>query len=311
MADLELIVEPRVVKTRAEFSATAPAFSIALDGYVYGATFFDPTGPRLNLNHHEEVDRLSTLSTAGQVFNYLKAGLFEYFQQGHRPMAKVHVNDPDQDTSLSCWELWNHERITGYHSEPLISRLVFAQDKLDIFAGAYPFAPASEIMKDVFWIFQPYAEQRGKIATMDASGMRAIMEAVGARIDHYVIGKGEKLAVVVQDHFKMLRQGTGWSLVEETGPYARTGLYHAGIQAFVAYRGENKGSHQYSFGRFSPFVPFSLLKLYERLNQEEGITTNNSDRWGGGNTAGGSPRERGSVFAPDVLFEKVEKIMKG
>ena len=50
-------------KEWAEFCSTHPPYSIALDGYVSGASRFDGRGPWLNLDHHADVDRLATRAT--------------------------------------------------------------------------------------------------------------------------------------------------------------------------------------------------------------------------------------------------------
>ncbi len=311
MPSLELLVEPRVVKTWEQFCAEAPPYSIALDGYVQGPVRYDCKGPRLNLNHHEGIDRTSTLSTCGQTYNYIKAGLFTRFQQEGMPTAKIYINDPDQDTGLAVWLLQNHDRIEKYKDEPLLNRLLFAQNQLDIFAGAYPFDPTSELMLDLFWIFEPYATQRAAVSEMDAASMRSIVESIGSRINAYTLSKGKKLGVKVEEHYKSLHQGTGWFLVEEKGPYARTGLYHANILAFITYRGAAADSrHHYSLGRISPFVDFPLPQLYKELNRQEDIPAKATDCWGGSDIAGGSPRQAGSSFSPEQLFAIVEKIVK-
>ena len=306
---IDLIIKPRQVVSWEEFCRTVPPFSIGLDGYVRGAPQYDSSGPRLNLNHHEGVDRLATSSTSGQVFNYVKAELFRRFQEQGIPEAIIHINDPDQDTSLAVWLLRNHGRIERYKSEPLLSRLIFAQDKMDIFGGLYPFEPQEELMQELFWIFQPYSDARHRVPTMGTEEMRTIVEAVGSRIDVYSVGRGEKLAIDVRTHYEILHQGRTWSLVEEKGPHARTGLYHAGIHAFATYKGKTPANqHHYSLGKLSPFIEFSLTVIYDQLNQQEEIMDDDPDRWGGGDTQGGSPRNRGSQFAPQELFLAIEGI---
>lgn len=53
---VQLFVAPRHVMKWDHFVQASPSFSIALDGYVHGAPRFDSKGPRLNLNHHKDVD---------------------------------------------------------------------------------------------------------------------------------------------------------------------------------------------------------------------------------------------------------------
>jgi molecular chaperone GrpE len=50
-----------------EFCAAHGPYTIGLDGYVAAVSRFDPSGPRLNLDHHTEVDRLVTRATCAQV----------------------------------------------------------------------------------------------------------------------------------------------------------------------------------------------------------------------------------------------------
>ena len=43
---IQLIAEPRVVKTWNQFIKESPPYSIALDGYVSGAPNYQSSGPR-------------------------------------------------------------------------------------------------------------------------------------------------------------------------------------------------------------------------------------------------------------------------
>ena len=189
---INLHIEPGVTKTWETFCKDSPPFSIALDGYVKGQPRYEPKGPFLNLNHHEDVDRLATRSTGGQVYMYIKQRLFSTFQKEGIPYAHLFVNDPDQDTSLAVYLLKNHERISGERSEPLINRLLTAEDLLDTTAGAYPFSPESDLMRDVAWIFEPYTSVLPRLYEMDSLQMSLVIESVGERIGRYSMGKGEK-----------------------------------------------------------------------------------------------------------------------
>lgn len=62
-----------------EFITTYPVGSIALDGFVGRSPCFDANGPYLNANHHEDVNRLATLSTAQQIHMYIRMGLEKAF----------------------------------------------------------------------------------------------------------------------------------------------------------------------------------------------------------------------------------------
>ncbi len=285
-----------------------PAFSIAIDGYVKGPTRYNQVGPRLNLNHHEGVDRLSTRSTSGQMLMYIKQGLFKRFNEKGTPKAIIYRNDCDQDVSLTYWLAKNNERISHTKSEPLINRLVFAEDALDTTAGAYPLSLDSDLMRDVAWIFDPYTSVIRKVPSMNATEMDNVIDSIGARIDKYTLGKGEKLEPDAR--LEMLYSGVGWAMISETGFYARSKLLNSGTFAFITYRGESNGGHRYSLGKMSPFIDFPLQDLYKHYNEIEGISLEDTDKWGGGDTTGGSPRIRGSKMPAAQLASVTEQFIK-
>lgn len=306
---LELIVRPREVVRWKDF-LEFPGHAIALDGYVYGPTRFSQKGPHLNLNHHEEVDRLSTRSTSAQVMIMAKMGLCRRFREDGEFFARVYVNDPDQDTALAVWLLRNYERVVGVKGEPLINRLAFAVDMLDATAGSYPFDPESKLYGDVAWIFRPYTEARlsGYLASMSAGEMEAVIDAVGKRIDDYTMGKGEKRQL--DKRYERLIQSNEWALVREIGPDARTRMFMDGIYSFVSLRAREDGINIYSIGSLSPFEDFPLDVLYGALNEAEGISSEETDHWGGGNTIGGSPRWRGSKLSPEEVARVIDAALE-
>ncbi len=308
--DMQLHIEPRKVITWDEFVKTKPAYSIALDGYVHGAPRFDQNGPYANFNHHEEVDRLATRSTCGQVYVTIKQGLLDSFRPDGRVGGHLYVNDPDQDTCLAIWLLQNHERIEGQKSEPLINRLVYMEDMLDVTAGAYPFDPSSKTMRKLGWIFEPYTNARvtGRLARMDEYEMRTVIEAVNDRISTHVLGDGGE--VEPDTRYERIGGEAGWAMITEIGAHARTKLFAEGIKAFVSVRENNNGSYTYSIGKMSPFVTFPVEELYAVLNRAEGISEGNPDCWGGGNTIGGSPRNNGSRLNPRELENVINDFLK-
>lgn len=77
---INLNVEPNTPPlTQAEFIQQKGPFSVALDGYAYGAPWFDENGPKVNFNHHEEVDRLATAATCEQVLTAIRSGFLIRF----------------------------------------------------------------------------------------------------------------------------------------------------------------------------------------------------------------------------------------
>jgi hypothetical protein len=234
----------------------------------------------------------------------INMGLFDTFRQKGVPTAYIYVNDPDEDTCLAWWLLRNNEQVRN-HANPRINRLVYCEDRLDCTAGAYPFGD-TKMRRMMAWIFDPYNEPRfkGKVAQMDASEMRNVIEAVALRIDDHFFGVSGELPL--EGHYERIGGGADWTLVKETGSASRMAMYNDGIKAFAALVAEKPdGSRVYTLGRRSIWVPFDIPALYARLNQEEGDIVGPTNRWGGSDIIGGSPRETGSRIAPARLQEIV------
>ncbi len=301
---IELVIEPRRTMGWDDFLRAAPPRSLALDGYVAGAPRFDRATKKLSLNHHEGVDRLGTRCTASQLFMHLKKGLFSLFTGDDGLEVRLYVNDPDQDVCLATWLAYNHERITGERSEPLINRLLFIEDALDVTAGVYPYPLKSKIMREQAWIFEPYTASRSRLGMMDEAGMRAIIESVHQRITAYTLGNGSQTAP--DDRFQLLYRGRGWLLIEEEGTYARSRLAQQGYGGCVVLRGERRGRYDYTLCELNYENPLNLPRLYDLLNEAEQIPRRAKDRWGGSDTVGGSPREKGSGLAPDELARLID-----
>lgn len=306
---IKLIAQPRVVKTWNQFCKESPAYSIALDGYVSGPTKYDIKNARLNLNHHEGVDRLSTLSTCAQAYLRIKLGLFNKFKKNNEPEANIYVNDADQDTCLAFYLLSNHEKINKLKSRFLIAKLVDIIDKFDITGGMYPFNLNADIMKEVAWVFQPYTDARlsGILEEMNSEGMKALIYIICERIYKYSIGKSKKINLDAR--YKVIYSGKNWKMINEIGAHARTKIFLDGIKAFISVRKTKNDNYIYTLAKVSEFVKFPIEEFYNKLNKIEGASRSNN-KWGGSNTIGGSPREIGSKIKPRELIRIINSLMK-
>jgi hypothetical protein len=299
---IDLNIEPRKVYSWSDFKKKKPPYSIALDGFVNATTKRDPKGPYANFDHHSRAERLATRSTSEQVHMEIKLGLFDTFIKDEIPEAHIYVNDPDEDTCLAWWLLKNNDLVREY-SDSRINQLVYCEDRLDCTAGAYPFGDTS-MRRKMAWIFQPYHEARfnGRVAQMEEAEMRKIIEFVEDRIDRYFLDKSGELPL--KGNYETIGGGAGWTFTKETGPASRMAMYNDGITAFAALVVEKSdGSFVYTLGRRSVWTPFYLQKLYVRLNEEESHLVTDSNRWGGSDTIGGSPRDTGSRLSPERLQE--------
>lgn len=305
---IELHVDLQTL-TWAQFLNQTP-YSIALDGYVRGGPRFTYDrdgvlkGPYLNLNHHEEVDRLATRSTCAQVLMSLRQGLFQAFRDQHGPRAHVWVNDCDEDV-CTAWTLLNNHCLAEGAVNPLVNRLVAMEDALDCTAGAYPFPQDLPVLREMAWVFEPYRQFRlnGGLDKRDPAAFRAIIQDVELRILQHVTGKGKE--VPLDTRYELLGGNSRCSLVQEIGAQARTGMFSHGIRAFVSVRERPDGSNAYVIGKMSPFIPLDLLTLADDLNEEEHCPS--EDLWGGGDTIIGSPRKAGSKLSTDEILAHVSE----
>ena len=186
---IELVVRPGPALTREQFLAAHPAYSVALDGYVFGAPWLatTPDGPYRNFNHHETVDRSCTSATCEQARRAVILGFYDLFRRAGERTALLHVNDCDQDVCLATWILMNPDRA----SEPLVRIISQIVDLLDMSAGAFPMPHERDLLGEVRWVFDPYLRARPNLAGMPAAVMREVIRDVHHRLDQFVIGRAE------------------------------------------------------------------------------------------------------------------------
>lgn len=304
-------IVPGQVVSRDEFlSDKFPPNSIALDGFCKGGPFLDDANKgKFNFDHHDGILRLAARATCGQVQVALNLGLLDNFHQNGQIKGHLWVNDIDQDTALAIWLLLN----PSHASSASINALVNVEGNLDATAGSYPYFPNLNVMESIFWIFQPYDQLRteGKLASLSASEMLILLQALMDNIMKYAIGQGQKIGADMR--YELIKSGTGWAMVKEIGRQARYGLFKDGINCYVIYLGQNsQGNHRFVIGKRSNMVSpvFNLIVFYAYLNMLEGISQSCNDCWGGSDSIGGSPRNSGSKFKPDELFDKIETKLK-
>jgi hypothetical protein len=309
---INLHVEPKQIPMDwEEFVGTKPKYSIALDGYVNVGPRFLASGPYLNLNHHEEVDRLATRATCAQTLLAIRQGLFTTFKQSTGAVANVYVNDCDEDVCTSWFLLKNHYLVNS-SMNPQINKLVHMEDLLDSTSGCYPFPADLDSLHKLAWVFNPYRSFRlnGGLNKKQASEYREVISDVERRIMAFINGAAE--SIEMDFSYEILGGGKSWKLVKETGSHGRAGIIADGVTAFISVREHSDGkTFTYTIGKISPFVNFDILGLYKHLNEVEFENQNQTkDIWGGGNLIGGSPRVNGSKLQPKQIEEIVNRFLE-
>lgn len=296
-----LRVLPRVSMSWEEFLATTPPRSIALDGVVRGGPRYDEATAHLNFDHHDNVVREATMSTAMQVFFAIKGGLIEALTVGDRADATIYINDTDQDTALAVWLLLNYKKFEGAQSIPHINRLLALTDRWDITGGAFPMNLDDALVRRHNWVFRPYTDLRksGGLAQATPEVMLDNLEAVLARLNCYLMGQSEE--VELDTRHVILYDSPQFKIVDEIGGNeARYFLFGQGMNAFISLVARRPdGRLVCTVGRRSRYIHFPVLKLYDDFNVAEGLTRETG--WNGSDIVGGSSRMNGSGLSWETL----------
>ncbi len=289
------------------FCATKPPFSVALDGYVVGAPRFDSQSPQINFNHHEEVSRLETRSTSGQVLIAIRQGLFLCFQQNGQPHAHMYVNDCDQDVCTSSTLLRNPDMLTL--PNPRLNRFVYLVDILDTTSGLCALPVQESVLGQHAWIFDPYIQFRlgGQIDKRNPIEFEDIINTVSSRILQHVAGN--ETSIPPDRRYELLGGETYWKMIREIGTYARCTLFEKGIRAIITVRERTDGKWNYTFCKAAQFIPLDISLIITTLNKLEGLTES-PDRHGGCNMTAGTSRNLGCAVPPKELEQIIKSLKK-
>jgi hypothetical protein len=306
---IKMIVEPGKTVKRKDFFRY-PEYSIAIDGYCEGSPGLSPDGLRLNINHHERCYRIATGASCAQALRHVKAKLYEGFSCGGKPHACLYVNDCDQDVQWATYILKHPQHV----DRPRLKAMVALADLLDMSAGFYPIKKRWHLVRKLLWVSEPYTEARadGRLTVMGAIDMEKLIEQTHRRIRDTLFGGGKEIEP--DTRLEVIEDFGRWQFINEIGRNARLGLAQKGITAFVALVGPfgpigpSEPVGRYVILRRSGFIRwFPTNKMFKRLNEAEGIASNDPDRWSGGDNGGGSPRKRLSRLTPEQVTAIVKE----
>lgn len=305
---VRLVVIPRKTVSWDEFVSTHPPYSIAIDGYCSGVTRMSDDGLHLNINHHEDCDRLATRSSCAQALMRVKMGLFDAFSVGDKRRAQLYANDCDQDVTWATYVLMHPDHV----DRTRLKALVQLEDLLDASAGLYPLKKRWHLLKKLLWISEPYTDARAdhSLFTMEAEEMTALIIKMHHRIRSTLYGRGEEIEP--DTSFEVIAEFPRWSFIREVGKHARIGVAQKGIKAFVSLLDCNKKVCRYVIMRRSRHIGwFPLERIRDRLNEAEGIAADAPDRWGGScDNVIGSPRQKGSSLQPREVLSIVQSVVE-
>ncbi len=250
-----------------------PEYSIALDGFIQGPAL-DNKNHRYSFDHHRGCIRFCTTATCVQAWTAILGGL-------DPQKYTIYCNDVDIDVCMAVWCFKNPDRCT----EPLVRKLVEAVGLGDMHAGAIPLNGMARI---VDWVAAPQTDSRrsGDYEKLSDGSLMTILESILHRISKYVDGEASAdiAEFETQNSYDIKRDKNGWVLVESSNPHVYSKLYRAGFDRIVLVRPQENGSNTVSIVKRTDFIDnFPLDKIFRYLNKLE-------KGWGGGTTAGGSPK---------------------
>lgn len=301
--DVKVKVEPGMVSSWSDFRAAAEPRTIAIDGRVEGPIERDLARVIINLNHHERIDRNSTLATCEQALRELRIGLFERLLVEGKPSAQIVANDCDEDVCTTVFIL-RHPEFARRVENPALNRLVDMEGVMDSTGGFYPWPEEYDILPEFFWVFEPYHRFRaeGGLTRKSPQEFTEVINAVEGRIIDHLCGQGG--SIELDTRYAKLGETGIVTLVQETGQHAKVGMLSDGLNAYISVRELPNGRYKYAVGRLSPYIDFDIPGFFARLNELEQCPAD--DCWGGGDTIGGSPRASDSALSPDSVMEIVK-----
>ena len=315
-----LVIHPRkVYKTFENFveDRSIRPYSIAVDGIVESQTekYKGKDGPYANYDHHDRGPEVR--ASCAQIYMDILRGYFEEeFKPDGTIQIDMHINDLDEDTLLSWWLLENYEKVLlskDSEIEERIIDLVTLEDFMDSTGGTLAIPERKAEQLD--WVFEEYNKSREAVTDMDRQQMEMLVPKVTGRISRYVDGKAERLQY--EGEYRIEEHGENWTIVKEVrdgktegNPKARRAICRAGIRDFATIIGEREnGSLVYSLFFSQIREDDEVRKVYQAINQKEkdkGTHVTESNKWGGSNTGGGSPRQTGSFLTPEELLSALE-----
>ena len=293
----------------------APSGTIYLDGAAQGGPFLNNEKDLLNLDHHEGCVRAFTLATCEQAMVAVRRGL-----DLQKRDWVVWANEPDLDTLLAIWILFNHMRLNDEDPEirTRVMPLVRLEGTIDVhglemqeLCGFPPEIQASvsgdlerlrsrevQLKKEERWKESDFLEYAADI-------LRAIDAMIySSRHFEKVIHVEELARAVTGDNQLAIayRSGRG---IYELEPYLRR-LHGKRLGVIILQQDPTT----YTLRLVNPFLPATLDRVYERLNLVDSSAGRwrSANRWGGSGEIGGSPRATGTALTPQQIAQACAQV---
>jgi hypothetical protein len=283
----------------------SPSGTIFLDGVAQCEPFMDHERQVYNLDHHEGCVRAFTLSACEQALVVCMKGIDLQSREWN-----IFANEPDLDTLLAIWILFNNARIGRQDSGQ--RRLLFALVRYEGVIDAIGLelkdlcALPPELMRKMQRVIDHLRtdelalKKEGRWAKTDyltyAAGMLHKIDQIFYKPSDFADYLGveelaridltdQRIAVVVEADMG----------IYEIEPHLNK-LY--GSRLGVVFL--KKGANSYTVRQMDLFMPVTLEAIYDRLNFVDAAVRYRTltNKWGGAADIGGSPRGTGTRLTP-------------
>lgn len=283
----------------------SPAGTIFLDGVAQCEPFMDHERQVYNLDHHEGCVRAFTLATCEQALVMYMKGLDLQSREWN-----IFANEPDLDTILAIWIILNHARIgqQDHSQRRILFSLIRYEGNIDALGLELKelCALPPDLMRKIQRVIDHLRsdeialKKEGRWAETDylmytASILHKI-DQIFYKASDFADYKGieelaridltdQRIAVVVEADMG----------IYEIEPHLNK-LY--GNRLGVVFL--RKSANTYTVRQTDLFMPITLEEVYERLNFVDPAVKSRTqtNKWGGANDIGGSPRESGTRLSP-------------
>lgn len=290
--------------------------TIFLDGVYDGAPFLDNEAKQYSLDHHAGCVRGFTLATCEQAVVLLLQGLPLSAGMWH-----VYINDPDLDSMLAAWVLFNHiellknERALLAVAMPMI-RLEGVIDAHGIDKQILAAMPPEQIKATKARLDKLMAEERRLKSTgqwMTADWCSYACRTFDA-IDPLVFPDQtlDKL-LELQERGRAPLANDKVALLLDSA----LGIYE--VESRLKERlGDNlgvivlkTGDRRYTLRLVDAFLPKDLTAVYKALNKADPETTGGAEpnQWGGSSDIGGAPRRTGTGLSESEILDILERVL--
>lgn len=302
----------------------APPGTIYLDGTAACAPFMDHEKQVYNLDHHEGCERAFTLATCEQALIMSMKGLDLRERQW-----RVFANEPDLDTALALWIIFNHMRIS--RNDTMNRNMLFALVRLEGVIDALGLE-----MRALTAFPPPFLKRiQDTIDQLREEEIRLKSEALWQKTDflEYTAGLLHKIDRIIyrSEELKDFKGVEELARIEvgrnRVAVVVATdlGIYELEPHLMKLYGQRlgwaalRKSNQQYTLRQMDMFMPVSLKDVYNRLNFIDPAVKfrTGTNRWGGSAEIGGSPRESGTRLSPQQIagafrdaFQKISPLQQ-